>query len=238
MEKDKLDWATLKVKGTFRQDFSLKTYPFDDQTLRIDMEEAVLDTRDLVYTGDTAESKLDPGLKLNNWRIEDFELKAGDVTHATTYGDPSLTGGSSTYAQLQLNIGLARQSHWAEFLRASFAVFIAAGLALVSLLITDGRVGLLGATMFTVVISFVSLDRLLGPHESMYLLDKLHFVALATIMAAGAWGVRSLRAISLGADRTMTHRTDMRAAAVLFALYMLTNATLVWLAIAHQHHGG
>lgn len=235
-EKDKQWWTTMKVKGSFRQDFSLTNYPFDDQTLRVVMEEGGLDTRDLVYTADTVESKIDPDFDLSSWHVEDFEFKAGDVTHPTTYGDPSLSGGHSTYAQLELNIGLERDSHWTEFLRASFAVFIAACLALVSLLITDGRVGLLGATMFTVVLSFVSLDRLLGPHESMYLLDKLHFVALAVIMAAAAWGVRSLRAISLGADRHQRHRSDLRAAAVLFALYLLANGVLVGMAIAHHHH--
>ena len=200
----------------------------------IDMEEATLDTRDLVYTGDNSESKIEPALNLNSWRIRSFELKAGSVTHPTTFGDPTLQGGDSTYAQLQLKIGIDRNSPWGEFLKSTFAVFIAACLALVSLLITDGRVGLLGATMFTVVLSFVSLDRLLGPHDSMYLLDKLHFLALAIIMAAGAWGVRSLRAISLGADRVQTHRTDLRAAGVLLSIYLLANAILVGTAVV-QH---
>lgn len=230
-ERGKLWWGNRKFSGTFRQDFSMANYPFDKQTLRIQLEEATADTRALTYEADTAESKIEPALTLKTWGIASFAVKARDVTHPTTYGDPTLIGGDSTYASFDIEIGLERRSRVADFLKATFAVYVAGLLALVSLLIIDGRVGLLGATMFTVVLSFVSLDRVLGPHDSLYLLDKVHFATLAVIMAAGAWGVRSMRAVSLGTDKATVHRTDLRAAAVLFVLYLLTNAILIGMAI-------
>lgn len=110
-------------------------------------------------------------------------------------------------------------------------MYIAGLLALVSLLIIDGRIGLLGATVFTSVLSFLSLDKVLGPHRGLYLLDKVHFATLAVLICAGAWGVRSLRAVSLGGDRAALHRTDLRVATTLFVIYVVVNAALIFSAV-------
>lgn len=230
-QRGKQWWSAVKVSGNFRQDFPLENYPFDHQTLVIDLEEGAVDTSELQFIADTAESRVDPGAKLKNWDITSFKITAAGKNHPTTYGDPSLPGGDSTYAQVRMEIGLERHSSLADFIKSTFVVFIAAMLALVSLMIIDGRIGLLGATLFTVVLSFVSLDRVLGPHGSPYLLDKIHFAALTFIMAAGAWGVRSLRAVSLGADKAVIHRQDMRAAYILFGVYVLVNVVLIALAM-------
>ena len=224
-------WSLRKITGTFRQDFDLSNYPFDRQTLTIDTEEAVLYASDLTFTADAAGSKVDPELKLKNWKIDSFSISAGEVTHPTSYGDPDLVGADSTYAQLKLEIGLQRGVHTADFLKATFVVYIATLLALVSLMVFDGRVGLLGAATFTVVLSFVSLDRLLGPHDELYLLDKIHFAALGVIAVAGAWGVRSSRVVSLGADKARVHKLDAWAALALLAVYGLVNVVLVVSAI-------
>lgn len=224
-------WSLRKITGTFRQDFDLSNYPFDRQTLTIDTEDAVLYASDLAFTADAADSKVDPGLRLKTWKIDSFGITAGEVTHPTAYGDPDLPGADSTYAQLKLEIGLQRGAHVADFLKATFVVYIAALLALVSLMVFDGRVGLLGAATFTVVLSFVSLDRLLGPHDSLYLLDKIHFAALAVIAAAGAWGVRSTRLVSLGADKARIHTLDAWAAIALLVVYLVVNVILVASAI-------
>jgi len=224
-------WSLRKITGTFRQDFDLSNYPFDRQTLTIDTEEAVLYASDLTFTADAAGSKVDPELKLKNWKIDSFSISAGEVTHPTSYGDPDLVGADSTYAQLKLEIGLQRGVHTADFLKATFVVYIATLLALVSLMVFDGRVGLLGAATFTVVLSFVSLDRLLGPHDELYLLDKIHFAALGVIAVAGAWGVRSSRVVSLGADKARVHKLDAWAALALLAVYVLVNVVLVVSAI-------
>jgi hypothetical protein len=222
-----LSYSLRKISGTFRQDFDLSNYPFDRQTLTIDVEEAELYASDLTFTADGTDSKVDPGLSLKNWKVDSFRITAGEVTHPTAYGDPSLSGSDSTYAQLKMEIGLRRGTHVADFLKATFVVYIAALLALVSLMVLDGRVGLLGAATFSVVLSFVSLDRLLGPHDQLYLLDKIHFAALAVIMAAGAWGVRSTRAVSLGADKAHIHKQDAWAAVLLLVVYLLVNAFLI-----------
>ena len=224
-------WSNRKIAGTFRQDFAVSNYPFDKQTLVISFEDGQYDSRSLKYVADSVDSKIDPAISLRNWDITSFRILAGDKTHPTAYGDPSLSGGESTYPRLDLEIGLRHQDEFGDFVKSTFVVYIAVLLALFSLLIIDGRAGLLGGTVFTVVLSFISLDRLVGPHTSMYLLDKIHFLALAVILAAGAWGGRSIRAVSMGADRAEIHRQDMIAASVLLVLFIVLNAVLIGVAV-------
>ena len=225
-------WATRKFSGTFRQDFSLANYPFDEQPLRIDIEEGVLDSRDLVYIADSRESGMDPAVDLPGWRLKDFNVIANVATHPTTYGDPSLPGGKSQYAALTLRVGVER-AHVANFVKATFPLYIAALLALVGLLVTDGRMGLLGATMFSVVLSFVSLERVVGPHDGVYLLDKLHFATLALILGATGWAVWSMRVVLHDPARLMElRRRDLLAAAILFVGYVVLNLILIGLAVA------
>ena len=223
-------WATRKFTGVFRQDFSLRNYPFDEQPLVIEIEEGVLDTRDFVYVADGANSGMNPKIDLAGWRLKGFRLKDGVTAHPTTFGDPSLPRGISRYAAMTMRVGVER-NHFANFIKATFPLYVAALLALISLTITDGRVSLLGATTFAVVLSFVSVEKLVGPHDGVYLLDKLHFATLALIMAATCQGVISLRAITHGGDVVLQRQRDLRSAIGLLAAYLVLNLVLIGLAI-------
>lgn len=222
-------WATRKFSGVFRQDFSLRNYPFDEQPLLIEIEEGVLDTRDLLYVADGPNSGMNPAIELAGWMLRNFKVSAGINAHPTTFGDPSLPGGVSRYAALKMEVGVER-NHFANFVKATFPLYIAALLALISLLIFDGRMGLLGATMFSVVLSFVSVERTIGQHDGVYLLDKLHLATLGLIMAATAWGVPSLRILMKDPLDPVQKRRDMVAAGALCAVYVLANILLVTLA--------
>ncbi|MDP1739072.1 MAG: hypothetical protein Q8L23_16720 [Caulobacter sp.] len=225
-------WATRKFTGVFRQDFSLRNYPFDEQPLVIEIEEGVLDTRDFVYAADGDNSGMNPAIDLAGWRLKDFRLNDGVTAHPTTFGDPSLPRGISRYAGLTMQVGVER-NHIANFIKATFPLYIAALLALISLTVTDGRMSLLGATTFAVVLSFVSVEKLVGAHDGVYLLDQLHFATLALIMAVTGRGVISLRIISQGGDAVLQRQRDLTGAAVLLAGYLILNMIMIGLAIAN-----
>lgn len=229
LERDQGYWATRKFSGVFRQDFSLRNYPFDEQPLLIQFEEGVLDTRDFVYIADGANSGMNPAIQLAGWMLKDFRLTGGVNAHPTTFGDPSLPRGVSRYTSGRMRIGVER-NHVANFIKATFPLYIAALLALISLVISDGRMGLLGATMFSVVLSFVSVERVVGQHDGVYLLDKLHLATLGLIMGATAWGVPSLRVLTKDPHNAVQHRRDLIACGVFGGAYVLVNVVLIALA--------
>ncbi len=235
-EVKKLWWASRKISGTFRQDFSLTNFPFDSQKLIIDTGEGVQDASALVFKADDENSIAYPGISVRGWRIKDFRVVTNLTVDPTNYGNPEATTRESTYAGWQLQIGLQRQGHaMLNFLKATFAVYISALLALASLLVTDGRIGLVAGTMFTLLLSFLRFDGVVGPHESFYMVDWIHFVGMALILVVGAWGIRSSRALANGAGKDQVHRLDKRVAFVLLAAYVLVNIAIVATAI---HNAG
>lgn len=231
-EVKKLWWASRKISGTFRQDFSMTNFPFDSQTLIIDAGEGVLDASGMLYEADDENSIAYPGITVRGWDIRDFRVVTNLTVDPTNYGNPEATSKESTYTGMQIQIGLKRQGHATlNFLKATFAVYIAALLALASLLVNDGRMGLIAGTMFTLLLSFLRFDGIVGPHESFYMIDWIHFVGMALILVVGAWGIRSMRALAAGEDKDRVHRLDKHVALGLFVAYALVNVAIVAAAV-------
>lgn len=224
-------WSNRKVSGVFRQRFSLEDYPFDAENLTIRIEEGILDTRDLVYASDDAQSRMDPRVAIPGWKLGKLQLSASRVHYPTTFGDPTLTGASSDYAGLTLRIDSTR-SYLTNYIKTAFPIYIAILLALVSLVVTDGRTGLCGGSLFAVVLSFVSVDSVIGPHDGMYLLDQLHVCALLTILFATGWGVYTLARRGAGGDPAVWIRRDRLAALIMLGAFVVINAAIIILNVA------
>ncbi|MFD3265087.1 ligand-gated ion channel [Phenylobacterium ferrooxidans] len=230
-------WSTRKISGVFRQDFDLQNYPFDRQALEILVEEAVLDERSLRYVADSRNSGLDPGVKAPGWRLTGFRNTAGVAMHPTTFGDPSLPDGASYYATLRMEI-VANRARLGNFVKATFVLYIAAilGLMCLALDVVDselflGRLAALGTGVFAVVLSFLSLEQLIGPHEGLYLLDQLHVVVLALIMLATGWSVLAFRLGNGPVDADRVRTWDARVSLGIVAAFVAANAILIGLAM-------
>lgn len=237
MQRGDVWWSTKKFIGVFRDDFQLQNYPFDRQTLNIRLEEAVLDTRELVYSADVAESRTGPGVQVAGWRLGQLAMRSEIASHPTTFGDPSLPGGVSRYASMVITIA-AERVHWETFLRATFPLYIVVLLVFAALMFdivaTDmflGRMGVLGSALFAVVFSFSSSDQLLGQHQGMYLLDLLHLVVLLLILLATGWAITGHRQIAAGRDEGAVRRWDLRVSIGLVLGSLILNVTLVVLAV-------
>lgn len=231
-------WSTRMFSGTFRQDFQMANYPFDHQVLTLRIEESVLDNRGLLYTLDTAESGIDREMTTPGWAVSDLRMTAGVTTRDTTFGDPSLPDGQSAYASATIALKADREAKVSNFIKATFPLFIAAFLALISMAFdvveTDtfmGRMGALGSILFAVVLSFVSLDQLVGPHQGLYFLDQVHFGALVLLLLATAWSVPAHRVAGTRVDEDTIRRWDVRVTLVLLGLYVVANAVMIWQAL-------
>ena len=236
IKRGDLWWSTRMFTGVFRTEFDLQNYPFDRQSLQIHIEEAVLDNRSLLYSADTAASGTNPRVGVSGWRLGQMELTAGITSHPTTFGDPSLTGGVSRYASMEIVMS-AERVHWETFLRVTFPLYIVALLAFASLMLdiasTDmflGRMGVLGSMLFSVVLSFSSTEQLVGQHEGMYLLDLLHLVVLIVIVAASGWAIMAHRHAADAEDPAPIRCLDQKVSIGLAAGFLGLNALLLIMA--------
>jgi hypothetical protein len=191
-------WASRKVQGTFRHDWDQRNFPFDRHTLTIALEEGAEDVRRFVYTPDTANTGVDPALRLPGWKITDLALRGGTTIYTSTFGDPSLPeGGGSEYSRLTLEIGVARDdlSGFFKLTAVVYAAFVFSLITYVMHLETttaiSPQVGLLAGALFAAAVNLVTASGALGGASGLTLVDKIHVVVLVYILIAAVVAVVS-----------------------------------------------
>ncbi|GDY28648.1 hypothetical protein GTS_02810 [Gandjariella thermophila] len=189
-------WTYVKFVGTFRQNFDLRDYPFDQQTVNIIVEDT-RDENEFVYTPDVANSTYNHDIKLSDFGITGFRVATRDHRYQTTFGDPRLAHGTgSSYTQFVLDVALSR-TDVSIFVRQTWPVFVSFLVAMVSYLlwsaeatpVLTARVGLLGAALFAVVLNLVNLRAagdLIGTFAGTTLVDQVHLITLGYVLVGVA----------------------------------------------------
>ncbi len=191
-------WATRKVEGTFRHDWDQRNFPFDRHTLTIALEEGAEDVRRFVYVPDTANTGVNPALRLSGWKITDLALRGGTTIYTSTFGDPSLPeGGGSEYSRLTLEIGVARDdlSGFFKLTAVVYAAFVFSLITYVMHLETttaiSPQVGLLAGALFAAAVNLVTASGAPGSASGLTLVDRIHVVVLVYILIAAVVAVGS-----------------------------------------------
>jgi len=182
--KEKTDrgfWIARKIRGSFRHPWDMSDFPFDGQTLAIQLVEAGRDYSKLRFIDDGVTSIVDSNLKIPGWDIEGASLYAGKTTYRSSFGDPRAQRDPEiTYAAADVSITLKR-TNYAAFWKLTIAAFVAAGLAVPAFFVrldAQSRLGLLTASVFADVLSMQSASSDLGAVEYVTLVDKIHIVVL------------------------------------------------------------
>jgi hypothetical protein len=214
-------WWTRKIAGTFRHDWDMRRFPFDRQSLHIDLEEADNDTSVVRYAADAANSSIDGQLKIPGWRVRGFRIESGDRTYRSNFGDPRLPPGSpSTYTATRLTVDLERSDR-SVFWKLTAGALAAAVMAMVSygLHVDNGsclspRFGLLAGSVFAAVISMRSAASELGALAYTTLIDQVHLLVLLYILVAVATGVLTWTHYRRHNDVKAIHRACYRVGVV------------------------
>jgi hypothetical protein len=128
---------------------------------------------------------------IEGWRVRGMRVEVGVVAYATNFGDPAVAGPASRFSQLRAVLELER-SNYTGFLKltaALYAGFLVCAIGcLVPLTATTfaPRITLLVASLFALVINMRTASLALGSAHGATLVDKLHFVGLAYVVAITA----------------------------------------------------
>lgn len=227
-------YENVLARGTFRHSWNVRAYPFDRHTLRLDFEHTLLDTTRLVLVPDTAESGLAEGLRLDGWRIAGVRTVGRAVTYATTFGMPGAEA-EATFSRVTVEVDLARDSPL-TFLKLTAGLYFALATALLTFWmgtepgdILGSRVSLLVGALFAAFVNFSAADSALGASNQLTLVDALHFVGLAAIVAAMVLAIRAY-GVALRGDTDALKRADRRQFWTLLATVVASNGLLIALA--------
>ena len=227
-------YHATKVRGVFSHNWNVVNFPFDRHELRIRLSEGQTEADQLVYAADSANTGIDPVVRVEGWRIEKVALETSVRTFTTTFGEPEAQGGS-TYAQGILSIFIVRDA-LSLFWKLHAAVYIAFLVSIVSFFMDpskdglfNGRVSLTIGMIFAVVINTQRVAATLGQTTAFTLAEKIHVVTLLELLCALVCALysRHLHTSNRGAIADRVYR---RMAAALALAYILVNAALIFFA--------
>ncbi|MFI9203118.1 hypothetical protein [Streptomyces sp. NPDC053048] len=232
----------VRVQSTFRQEWDVRDFPFDRHRIEVVLT-APQDVRHFRFTVNNADSELNPEIRPRGWRLTGFRLVTSDKHYATTYGDRSLTHGS-TYHRARIQIDLERAdptTFWKLTTPLYLALLIAASTFLVSsrheVLATaerlegvHSRLGVLGGGLFVVVLNMQQVSDVITSSIGLTLIDWLHLVTLGFLLLAVAGTVLAWRWTARGGAVAQAEQVSHRGAWAGLGVYALACGGLVLLA--------
>lgn len=111
---DGSNWATQRIKGTFRGKFNLRNYPFDTQVLPLIIEDNQYNSEKLTFIPDHANPDagrwVESSVEVPEWKITGASFATDIHKYETNFGDdnPSDPATYSRFARFGLQISLQR----------------------------------------------------------------------------------------------------------------------------------
>lgn len=195
-KKNGMNWVAQKCKAEVMKQWNVANFPFDEQRLKVFIEDTENDTSALMYMADTKNSKLDPKFVSPEWHIESFTIKNNVKTYATTYGNPKLSG-SSSYPQVVAEIVIKRNHSWLLLLKlltgAYVAFFISCMVFYLSSDFQDSRFALCVGGLFAAIGNKYIVESVVPSSNAHSLMDNVHNFTFAFILVIIVICIFSLR---------------------------------------------
>ncbi len=227
-------WAIMKMKSTMKESWNVKDFPFDQQHLRVQIENTLFDNKSLVFTPDVGGSKYDTKEAIDGWEITNFKVSAGTNDYETGFGDPRADRNLQNFSTFLIEMDIERDA-WGLFMKIFLGMYIAFMIATISFTPhpseMDPRFGLPVGGLFAAVGNKYIIDSLLPESSEFTLVDTLHAITFIAIFGTLLVSAIALRQYDNG-KRELAERTNRRGARIIFSLYVLFNAVFILLAIA------
>lgn len=214
-------YQIFHVHGRFQTPFDLRSYPFDRQSVRIELEETNSLVGVVAYEWDRDGDAVHPGLTIPGWTIESARAEVGAAGYPTHFGDIRKRGSHDEYARFAFVLDVERPIIGylvKTVLPISVVMLITFITFFIELRYFEARIGL----AITGLISAVALQLTSGselPNVGyMVLLDKIYNLSYFVIFIALAESVAAVRLADAGfADRARRlDRWAVLACAVIF----------------------
>jgi hypothetical protein len=231
---DSLDgkrWAIMKMKCKMKENWDVHDFPFDDQHLKIQIENTLFDNKSLVFLPDTAGSRFDEKEAVDGWSVKNFTVLKHDNDYETGFGDNS--NPYQIFSSFNIEMDIERNA-WGLFLKIFIGMYIAFLISVISFTPhpseLEPRFGLPVGGLFAAVGNKYIIDSILPETTSFTLVDTLHaltfFAVFATLMVSSI-------ALKLH-DNNKTEkaiRISRRGATIVIISYVVLNIIAIALAL-------
>jgi hypothetical protein len=186
-ERGDREWSRLKARATVLHDWDLTDFPFDRQTLTLDL--GIAGSEAEACGVDRAGSGYHKGISPEGWRIAAFDVERHTRENATDFGDPARSG-RNAQEHVLVSVELQRESV-VGFVKLVAGVYAAIAIALLSFLmapdqapIFSGRMTVLVGALFATIVNMQVGNSVLSSPEAVSLVDEIHIIALVYVFIA------------------------------------------------------
>ena len=233
---DSLDgktWAIMKMKATMKENWNVLDFPFDEQHLKVQIENALFDNRSLVFKPDIKGSTYDKKEAIDGWQIVNFKVTAGTNDYETGFGDQAPNRSLQYFSSYLIEMDIQRNA-WGLFMKIFIGMYIAFLISIISFTIKaeelEPRFGLPVGGLFATVGNKYIIDSILPESSSFTLVDTLH-----TLTFLGIFGTLVVSAIALqyhdNGDKETCRRINLKGAKWVIGSYVAANVIMIVLAI-------
>mgnify|MGYP002078834033 CR=1 FL=1 len=231
---DSLDgkaWVIMKMKCTMKQNWDVRDFPFDEQRLKVQIENTLFDNSSLVFRPDVKGSNFDKKEAIDGWTITDFRVVNGDNDYETGFGDPE--SHYQLFSALKIEMNIEREA-WGLFAKIFIGMYIAFLIAIISFTPKpselEPRFGLPVGGLFAAVGNKYIIDSLLPESSDFTLVDTLHALTYLAIFGCLLVSAIALKYNDRG-EIDASYKVNSLGARLVIGTYVLANVLFVILAI-------
>jgi hypothetical protein len=224
-------WAIMKMKCKMKENWDVHDFPFDNQHLKVQIENTLFDNKNLVFVPDTVGSRFDEKEAIDGWRVKNFKVVRHDNDYETGFGDNS--NPYQVFSTFNIEMDIERNA-WGLFLKIFIGMYIAFLISVISFTPhpseLEPRFGLPVGGLFAAVGNKYIIDSLLPETTSFTLVDTLHaltfFAVFTTLMVSAV-------ALKLH-DNNQTERAiriSKRGSRIVILSYLVLNILAIILAL-------
>ncbi|HRW99096.1 MAG TPA: hypothetical protein P5280_06375, partial [Cyclobacteriaceae bacterium] len=122
-------WVIMKMKCVMKQNWDVRDFPFDEQRLKVQIENTLFDNNSLVFKPDKSGSNFDKKEAIDGWAITDFSITQSDNDYETGFGDQE--NGLQYFSALRIGMSIEREA-WGLFMKKFIGMYIAFLIATIS----------------------------------------------------------------------------------------------------------
>jgi len=226
-------WAIMKMKTTMKESWKVADFPFDEQHLKVQIENALFDNNSLVFKPDLKGSTYDKADALDGWNIKNFKVSTITNDYETGFGDPRPERSLQNFSAFLIEMDIERNA-WGLFMKIFIGMYIAFLISIISFTIRvselEPRFGLPVGGLFATVGNKYIIDSILPETSSFTLVDSLHTLTFLAIFATLVVSAVALRQYDNGNPEAAV-RYNRTGSRYVVAFYILANILLVGWAI-------
>ncbi|MEO5564139.1 MAG: hypothetical protein ABIR18_11905 [Chitinophagaceae bacterium] len=232
-KKGDINWISQKCKAQVMYEWNVAKFPFDEQHLRIELEDAKYDATQLIYIADTANSKIDSSFNPKEWQVTKFKVWSDERIYKTTYGNPELTG-SSGYPRVIAELTIRRNNSWLMLIKMLTGAYVAFLISCLVFFVSsenqDSRFGLCVGGLFAAIGNKYIIESVIPSSTGNTLMDNVHNLTFAFILLIVVIIIISLWLYESGDEnkKRRSLKLDKRAFVSVVIAYILINAFWIW----------